>query len=214
LPENIKLAYLPSPGMVRLRLSGYGKETIKNAILDEADKLKTVLGDAIYGYDNDTMESVVGNLLKRRNKTLATAESCTGGNVARLITSVPGSSDYFKGSIVAYSNEIKTNQLKVPIDLINNNGSVSKEVVESMAINVIDILNCDCSIAISGIAGPTGGTIEKPVGIVWIAVASKEKKIMSEKFLFGDSRDRNITRASAAGLNLLRIYIQNQKENY
>jgi nicotinamide-nucleotide amidase len=208
LSEGIQLAYLPSPGMVRLRLSGFGNETIKSTISAEIDKLKMILGNAIYGYDSDTMEIVVGNLLKSCNKTLATAESCTGGNVARLITSVPGSSDYFRGSIVAYSNEIKTNQLKVPIDLINNNGSVSKEVVEFMAINLLDILNCDYSIAISGIAGPTGGTIEKPVGMVWIAVASKDKNVVSEKFLFGDNRDRNITRASVAALNLLRIYIQ------
>jgi nicotinamide-nucleotide amidase len=213
LPEDIKLAYLPSPGMVRLRLSGYGNETLINSISKEVDKLKLILRDAIYGFDSDTMESVVGGLLKSRNKTLATAESCTGGNVARLITSVSGSSEYFKGSIVAYSNDIKTNHLKVPIDLINSKGSVSKEVVELMAKNIVDIFNCDYSIAISGIAGPTGGTKKKPVGLVWIAVASKEKKIVSEKFLFGDSRDRNITRASAAALNLLRIYIQKPKED-
>jgi nicotinamide-nucleotide amidase len=213
LPEDIKLAYLPSPGMVRLRLSGYGAETIENTICAETDKLKRILGDAIYGYDNDTMETVVGNLLKNCKKTLATAESCTGGNVARMITSVPGSSEYFKGSIVAYSNEVKTNLLKVSIDLINSKGSVSKEVVESMAINILDILNCDYAISISGIAGPTGGTIEKPVGTVWIAIASKEKNIVSEKFIFGDSRDRNIKRASAAALNLLRIYLKNQNED-
>lgn len=182
LPEDIKLAYLPSPGMVRLRLSGYGNETLINSISKEVDKLKLILRDAIYGFDSDTMESVVGGLLKSRNKTLATAESCTGGNVARLITSVSGSSEYFKGSIVAYSNDIKTNHLKVPIDLINSKGSVSKEVVELMAKNIVDIFNCDYSIAISGIAGPTGGTKKKPVGLVWIAVASKEKKSYQKNF--------------------------------
>jgi nicotinamide-nucleotide amidase len=208
LPQSIKLAYLPSPGMVRLRLSAVGDNIHTNSVDEEVQKLNPILRDAIYGFDEDTMESVLIRLLLEKKKTVSTAESCTGGNIARLITSVPGSSEVFKGSIVAYSNDIKIKQLQVPSEIIEKHGAVSRQTVESMARGTINVLCSDFAISVSGIAGPTGGTEDKPVGTVWVAVASKNK-IVSEKFNFGDSRDRNITRASVAALNLLRIFIQN-----
>ena len=203
LPSNISLAYLPSPGIVKLRLSAMGDPYLKNLVESEIPKLKKIIGNAMYGFDNDTMELIVGKLLKEKNATLSLAESCTGGNISKLVTSVSGSSEYYKGGVVAYSNEIKTNQLNVPSQLISKHGAVSQEVVESMAINIINIFESDYSIAISGIAGPNGGSKEKPVGTVWIAIGSKEG-IKSQKFVFGDNRERNIARASIFALNMLR----------
>lgn len=203
LPAPVKLAYLPSPGMVKLRLSVYEHVDAENLVAHEIEKLNAVLGESIWGFDIDTMETVVGTLLKNKGKTLATAESCTGGNIARLITSVPGSSQYFKGAIVAYSNEVKIEQLGVPVELIEKHGAVSREVVESMALGALKVLKSNCSISVSGIAGPDGGTSEKPVGTVWIAVAVGEK-LVSKKFLVGDHRERNIAISSSLALDMLR----------
>ena len=204
LPANVRLAYLPSPGLVKLRLSAMGNPSVKNLVEAEITKLHKIIGESIYGYDNDTMESVVGKLLKEKNATLSLAESCTGGNISKLITSVSGSSEYYKGGVVAYSNVVKTNQLNVSSELILKYGAVSQEVVEKMAINILNIFESNYSIAISGIAGPDGGSIEKPVGTVWIAIGSK-KGVKSQKFVVGDNRERNITRASIIALNMLRI---------
>jgi len=208
LPKDIKLAYLPSPGIVRLRLSGFGTSLIKDRIEEEILKLKEILGDAIYGYDDDKLENEIGKLLTSINKTLSTAESCTGGNIARLITSVSGSSEYFLGGIIAYSNKIKIRNLGVDKEIIKEHGAISKDVVESMAKGAIKVLNSDYAIAVTGIAGPTGGTKEKPIGTTWIAVASNDN-IISGKFSFGDNRERNIIRASIAALNMLRTFIIN-----
>jgi nicotinamide-nucleotide amidase len=210
LPSHIKLAYLPSPGIVRLRLTSRGSDNLK--IVDETNsylnKLQSIITEHIYSYDDERIEEVIGNLLLKSKKTIATAESCTGGNIACMITSVPGSSAYFKGSVVAYANEIKEAFLKIEKSLINNNGAVSQSVAEAMAQHILDQFHTDYSIAVSGIAGPTGGSHDKPVGTTWIAVANKEK-IVSEKFLFGEHRGRNITRATIAALNMLRICIIN-----
>ncbi|MDO9254841.1 MAG: competence/damage-inducible protein A [Bacteroidales bacterium] len=205
LPSFVKLAYLPQPGMVRLRLTAYGtdRKVLQNAI-DKAEKeLYPYAGNFIFGFDNDTMESVVGQLLRSKGMTLSTAESCTGGNIAQLITSIAGSSDYFKGSIVAYSNEIKEQFLGVPHKVIAENGAVSEQTVIAMAEGIRTRFLTDFAISVSGIAGPGGGTAEKPVGTTWIAIATPTETI-ARKFLLGDHRGRNIRKASMAALNMLR----------
>ncbi len=205
LPNNLKLAYLPSPEHLRLRLSISGKDRNElESILDkEEQKLKSYIANYIFGYDKQNLQEVVGALLTKVNGTISTAESCTGGNVARLITSVSGASAYFKGAIIAYSNEIKEKVLNVNPDNINNDGAVSESVVKQMAIGVKKALNTDYAIATSGIAGPGGGTDEKPVGTVWIAVAGPDK-VFAKKFIFGHDRDINIRRASSTALDSMR----------
>jgi nicotinamide-nucleotide amidase len=205
LPSNIKLAYLPQPGVVRLRLSAVGnnKSLLENQLNEEQVKLLHIISDLVFGFDNDSMEGVVGQLLRMSGKTLSTAESCTGGYIAHLITSIPGSSFYFKGSVVAYSNEVKVSQLNVARQAIIDNGAVSEVVVRQMAEGVRKNLQTDYSIAVTGVAGPDGGSEEKPVGTTWIAVATSEK-VVSHRFHFGEHRDRNIRRAALAALNMLR----------
>jgi len=205
LPANIKLAYLPQPGIVRLRLSGRdaNKEEIVTAVENEVAKLVKLIPDLIFGYDDDSLEEVVGTLLKAKGLTLATAESCTGGYLAHRITSVPGSSHYFKGSIIAYANEIKMKFLSVKESDLSEHGAVSEEVVKQMAEEARLAIGTDYAIASSGIAGPDGGTEEKPVGTVWLAIAGPNGTL-SKKFQLGDDRGRNILRATILALNLLR----------
>ena len=204
--ENIKLAYLPSPGIVKLRLSIIGKdrksseEKLNSYIL----KLKKLIPEQIYGYDTDTMEVVVSNLLKEKKHTLSTAESCTGGNISKMLTSISGSSSFFNGSIVTYTNKSKSQLLDVNSQVIEKHGAVSQQVVEQMAKNVRLKFDSDYGISTSGIAGPTGGTADKPVGTVWIAVASEEK-VISKKLNLGYNRERNIHVSSLSVLNLLRL---------
>ena len=204
--ENIKLAYLPSPGIVKLRLSIIGKdrksseEKLNSYIL----KLKKLIPEQIYGYDTDTMEGVVSDLLKEKKHTLSTAESCTGGNISKMITSISGSSSFFNGSLVTYTNKSKFQLLDVNSQVIEKHGAVSQQVVEQMAKNVRLKFDSDFGISTSGIAGPTGGTLEKPVGTVWIAFAS-EKKVISKKLNLGYNRERNIHVSSLSVLNLLRL---------
>jgi len=208
LPKQIRIAYLPSPGLVRLRLTARGtdKSILQKNIENEIQKLKAIISEYIYGYDADTLEQVIGKILIEKMKTVVTAESCTGGYIAHCITKVPGSSAYFKGSVIAYSNEVKEKVLNVKSETLIKYGAVSEETVKEMAENVRVKLNADYALAVSGIAGPDGGTPEKPVGTVWIAVSS-EQKTVAVKFLFGDNRERNIMRAGNAALNLLRKYI-------
>ncbi len=205
LPENLSLAYLPSPGLVKLRLTGRGasNKEIDISINEQVINLKKIIPDYIFGYDQDTIERVVGDLLKEKGAWLATAESCTGGAIASMITSVPGSSIYFRGSVVAYANLAKLELLHVNEVLIRQYGAVSKEVVEAMAAGAREILHADYAIATSGIAGPDGGTDDKPVGTVWIAIASPGG-MFSAMHRFGDERERNIRRASVTALNMLR----------
>jgi nicotinamide-nucleotide amidase len=205
LPEFIKLAYLPQPGMVRLRLTAYGndRDTLQLAVNKAEKELYPLAGKYIFGFDNDTIESVVGQLLRQKGMTLSTAESCTGGNIAQLITSISGSSDYFKGSLVAYSNEIKEKMLGVPHQTLVDHGAVSEQTVIAMAEGIRKKFETDYAIAVSGIAGPGGGTDEKPVGTTWIAVATPTGT-NARKFLLGDHRGRNIRKASVAALNMLR----------
>jgi nicotinamide-nucleotide amidase len=217
--EGIKLAYLPSPGLVRLRLSTIGQDEakLKAAVEEQIETLKAIAGQYIYAYETfgeekKTMEQLVGDLLKDQRKTVSTAESCTGGYISHLLTSVPGSSSYYTGSIISYSYAIKKNELNIPEETLRTHGAVSKTVVEQMASVIRRKYNTDYSIATSGIAGPTGGSAQKPVGTVWIAVATPEK-VISEKFLFGNNRERNIQKAAHAALNMLKKELENNAAN-
>jgi nicotinamide-nucleotide amidase len=206
LPVSVKLAYLPSPGILRLRLSATGTNPAKvsRQLEEEFASLKLLIGDQIFGYNNDTIEQVVGELLKQKNLSLSVAESCTGGKIAELVTAVPGCSEYFYGSVVAYSNESKCTLLGVKPDSIDSHGAVSKQVVEEMAQGVRSRFQTDISVATTGIAGPSGGTREKPLGTTWIAV-STAKSTVSSKFNFGEHRGRNIQKAAIAALFMLRM---------
>lgn len=206
LPENFKLAYLPQPGIVRLRITvlGSDKVVIKLELDQQIEKLKKLIPKLIFGYDNETLELVVGRLLKERGQTLSTAESCTGGYIAHLVTSIAGSSAYYTGSTVSYTNKVKIDVLGVSPQVIQTHGAVSEEVVIQMADGVRKNLETDFALAVSGIAGPDGGSEEKPVGTTWIALATPEK-IITKKFLFGEHRGRNIRKTALAALNMLRL---------
>lgn len=206
--EGFGLAYLPSPGIVKLRITGYGANlsAVSQSIYDKIQDLKPLVEKYIYGYDGERLEEVVGKLLLERKAKLATAESCTAGLVANTITSVAGSSSYYNGSVVAYSYDSKTGDLGVDPDDLIEYGAVSEQIVEQMAIGVKQRFDADYSIATSGIAGPGGGTKNKPVGTVWISIAHP-KGVVSKKFLFGNNRKRNVEKTTIASLNMLRKVI-------
>ena len=208
LPENIRLAYLPSFGVIKLRLTGTGKdrEILKKQVEEQVKNLSSIIPDLIFSEKEDTFESVLGLLLLERKETMCTAESCTGGNIAHLITTIPGSSYYFKGSVVAYSNAVKEKLLGVDGKIIEEEGAVSEPVVTAMAEGARRLLNTDYALATSGIAGPEGGTDEKPVGTLWIAAASANGTY-SEQYTYGGDRITNIMRFSNAAMNLLRKQI-------
>lgn len=204
MPSYIKLAYLPKPGIIRLRLSGISKQTdaLEKDINDLSEQLCEILGDSIISTEDKPISAIAGDMLKKRNFTLATAESCTGGNIAHEITEIPGSSDYFVGSVVSYANYVKSSLLNVSEDILNTAGAVSKETVEQMVTGVAALMNVNCAVATSGIAGPGGGSPEKPVGTVWISVFC-DGKITTELHKFGGSRERVIERATTAALIML-----------
>ena len=204
--DDIKLAYLPSPGTVKLRLSAYAGDDpaeMKDRVDRKAEELRALIPDLIFGEGDEKMERVVGGLLKQRTQTLSLAESCTGGYVSHLITSIPGSSAYFTGGVVSYANAVKMEELGIPAGMLELNGAVSQPVVEKMALGVREALRTDWSIALSGVAGPDGGTDEKPVGTVWMAVAGPGG-VRSVKGFFPGTRDLVIQRSALAALNLLR----------
>ncbi len=201
--EGLKLAYLPSPGLVRMRITGNGSEHSQEMIEQKAEDLMTLLPSYAYSKREESLEAVIGKLLLEKKQSVAVAESCTGGYVGHLITSVSGSSAYFAGGIISYSNEVKEQQLGVSSEALNAVGAVSEEVVLQMASGVKDKLGTDYGVAISGIAGPDGGTEEKPVGTVWIAVAGP-KATVSKVFSFGNNRERNIRKSALTALNMLR----------
>jgi nicotinamide-nucleotide amidase len=205
LPGYIKLAYLPQPGIVRLRLTGSGpdRDQLEATINTCVDELYQLISEHIFGEGDDTLEQVTGDLLKASGYTMATAESCTGGYIAHLITSIPGSSAYFKGSVVAYSNDIKENVLGVSHRTISKHGAVSEETVFEMAAGIIRQFKVSCAVAVSGIAGPEGGTNDKPVGTTWSCVLTP-KGAETRKFTFGEHRGRNIRRAALAAIDMLR----------
>jgi nicotinamide-nucleotide amidase len=212
LPQHIKLAYLPQPGLVRLRLSAIGTdaENLQAELEWQTSELEALIPAFIFGFDDDTLEELIGKQLRALNFTLSTAESCTGGYIAHLITSISGSSDYFKGSIVAYSNDIKESILGVQHKTLINYGAVSQATVIEMAEGARKKLGTDCVIAISGIAGPMGGTEEKPVGTTWIAINSPAG-LVTEKYLLGEHRGRNIHKAAITALNMLRKELEKIK---
>lgn len=200
---GLKLAYLPSPGIVKLRITGSGNETEIKPLVDKfASEIIEFLDGQVFGEGKDTIEKKVGELFRRKSLTLSTAESCTGGYLAHLLTSIPGSSDYYKGSVVSYSNQIKIKELDVSSIDIERFGAVSEEVVKQMAENVRALMKTDYAIATSGIAGPNGGTEEKPVGTVWIAISSGEKT-KTKLLKLGKHRINNIRITSIWALGLL-----------
>lgn len=205
LPYFIKLAYLPSPGRVRLRLSARGTDELllKNELAEKVRTLTEIIGDIIVGFDeNETLEVVIGKLLKQQNKTLATAESCTGGKIAQVVSSVAGASHYFKGGIVAYATETKVNVLKVSQETIDENSVVSAAVAKQMALNVKKLLNTDYAIATTGNAGPSKGDSQAEIGTVFIALATPDNLII-EEFNFGQPRDKVIDRAVNKSMEML-----------
>lgn len=212
IPKNIGLAYLPSPAGIKLRLTGTSKdEGLLNLQMQQCvDRLKSLISEYIFGYGETSLPIVIGEILKNCASTVSTAESCTGGRVANLITSIPGSSAYYKGSVVSYANEVKHNVLGVNNQNLEHFGAVSSEVVAQMAEGVRKLLGTTYAIATSGIAGPDGGSNEKPVGLVYIAVSS-DKQTIVERFNFGNLRDINIERASYSALNMLRVMIEKEK---
>jgi nicotinamide-nucleotide amidase len=209
LPANIKLAYLPQPGMVRLRLTGTGKDKarLEMELDDKINDLEILIPEYIIGHGEVSLEEVVGQELKNAGATLSTAESCTGGYIAHLITSIPGSSAYFAGSVVAYSNQVKMDTLSVKEDTLIAHGAVSEQTVTEMALGVKKRFMTDYAIAVSGVAGPDGGTKEKPVGTIWIAVAGNEK-VLVDKYNFGTDRQRNIRVSALTALNKLRLMVK------
>ena len=210
LAKNVRLAYLPAYSSIRLRLSVYlPDDTTQSYINAKVEELKRIVPENIIAYEDIKLEELVGKLLKDRHCTVATAESCTGGKVASLITSVSGSSEYYKGSVVSYCNEVKADVLGVSRADLEKYGAVSSTVAEQMASGVRRLLKTDYAVATTGIAGPTGGSDEKPVGTVWIAVASPTK-VVSRKYVFGKDRAINIERFAASALSMLIVEMEKE----
>jgi nicotinamide-nucleotide amidase len=209
LPANVKLAYLPAYGMVRLRLTGRGDDAVAmTKVVDTLfSNLQSLVADWMVADEDISLPDAVSGLLKEQKKTLATAESCTGGYIAHLITSLPGSSAIFKGTVVAYANSAKQDLLGVTEDTLTAHGAVSEQTVTQMARAACIALKTDVAIATSGIMGPDGGSDEKPVGTVWIAVADSRGKVVTQKLRFRFDRSRNIELAANASLMLLRKFI-------
>ena len=215
LPEDMHLAYLPNALTgVRLRLSIYGgiREDEEARIEAELARLRPILGENLYSEQDDTLQEYIGRLLAANGKTVSAAESCTGGTIAAMFTSVPGSSEYFLGSVTSYANSVKTGVLGVPSEIIEKHGAVSRECVAAMAEGVRRITGSDFSVATSGIAGPGGGSEAKPVGTVWIGVSSI-RGTKTYRMQFKGDRSRNIERFAANALNLLRVTIVNELNN-
>lgn len=216
--KQIGLAYLPSPGMVRLRMSSSGsnEDELRNRVEQELANVEPLIRKYIYGYEEygkeqPTMEAILGDLLKEHGLKLALAESCTGGYISHLITSIAGSSAYYNGGVVPYHNEFKQALLRVDAPVFDTVGAVSQACVETMVREVMVTFNASAAIAVSGIAGPSGATDDKPVGTTWIAVALNDQ-IISKQFIFGDNRLRNIHMTAMTGMNMLRKLILGESE--
>lgn len=205
LPEHIKLAYLPSVGNVKLRLTGFGEDlkTLETQVEEQFQKILPTIQEYVYGFGNDELEEVVGRLLIKNKQTVSVAESCTGGYLGHQFTKVSGSSAYFIGGILSYDNAVKINQLSVKEETLNTYGAVSEKTVIEMSENVRKLMGTTFGLATSGTAGPNGGTFEKPVGTIWIAIAS-EKQTITKQLTLGGSREQNIHLTSINILNLLR----------
>lgn len=211
LGDDISLAYLPAPGRIRLRLgsSGTDKKSVTAKLQKSIDELQQIIPKYIYGYDEESLESVVGKMIAARGGYMSSAESCTGGTIASRITAIPGCSAWFKGGVVAYSNEIKSAVLGVNRETLNNHGAVSGETIEEMVRGAQKVFNTEYAVATSGIAGPDGGTADKPVGTVWIAAAGPGF-LQKKKFTFGKDRSLNILRSTEAAFNMMRKEILKQ----
>ncbi len=212
LPSDMHLAYLPNPVTgVRLRLSIYGgvRGDEEKRMEAELARLKPILGDAIYSDHDDTLQECIGRMLLQNGKTVSAAESCTGGMISELFTGIPGSSGFYLGSVTSYANSVKTGVLGVPAEIIEESGAVSSECVAKMAEGIRRLTGSDFSVATSGIAGPGGGSEEKPVGLVWIGISSKDST-QTLKMTFKGDRKRNIERFASSALNALRIKIQKE----
>jgi nicotinamide-nucleotide amidase len=205
--EGFGLAYLPSPGMVKLRITSYNGTSDSQKIDSYFEELKSIIPEALWGFEQDTLPEVIGKLLTQKCLTIGTIESCTGGLLANTIISNQGASHYFLGSLVTYSNDQKHRLSNVSVDSILNHGAVSEEVAIEMANGAKERLGVDVCISTTGIAGPNGGTEEKPVGLVWIAIAFKNKTI-TRKFQFGDNRERNMQMTVLSALNWLRFELE------
>ena len=197
------LAYLPSPGLVKLRITSYEGKEDQAEIMEFFRELANRLPEAVFGYENDTLPDVIGSLLKNKGKTIGTVESLTSGLLAQQITSISGASDYFMGSLLTYSNDLKHRLCDVSIDAILSEGAVSEKVAMEMAENGAKKLGVDVCISTTGIAGPNGGTVDKPVGLVWVGLCISGKTV-ARKFQFGDNRERNIQMTVLSALNWLR----------
>lgn len=213
LPEHVRLAYLPSPGQVKLRLTGAGPDlpSVQMDVQKEVDRVLPEISKYVFGFDQEEIESAAGKLLLERNYTLATAESCTGGYLAHKITSVPGSSAYYTGSVIAYDNRIKMQELGVKAETLEAFGAVSEQTVMEMANGVRQRLGTNIGLATSGVAGPDGGTPEKPVGLVWIAYADGRKTV-TKKLQLTTGRQVNIHASAIHTLNLLRLSLQEAED--
>ena len=205
--RNLNLAYLPSPGIVKLRITSYRGEQDKETIDEYFDELKKLIPESIFGFENDSLPKVIGRLLLEKKLSIGTVESCSSGLLASQICSVSGASDYYMGSLLTYSNELKNKLADVSQETLQKYGAVSEEVVKEMAIGGRKKLGVDCCISTSGIAGPTGGTAEKPIGLVWIAIALPTKTLV-RKFQFGDNRERTIQMTVSSALNYLRYELE------
>ena len=208
LPKQIKLAYLPSLGIVKLRLTAFGDdlETLKLNVETQIDALRPTINSYIFGYNKDEISEVVGQLLLKNKATIALAESCTGGHLSHQFTQISGCSEYYMGGVISYSNEVKKEILHVSESILNLDGAVSESCVTAMAKSIREKFKSTYGMATSGIAGPAGGSVEKPVGTVWIALASEEE-VITRKLHLGGNRMQNIHMTSLNSLNLLRRYL-------
>ena len=212
LPAHIKLAYLPEAGKVRLRLSAYGANhaELECEVAEQIVKLNAIISDNIYGYDDETISMAIGKLLKQQGAMVATAESCSGGLVARRITEAAGASDYFKGGVVAYSNEIKMKALGVNPDTLERYGAVSEQTAKEMVLGCLNMMDADYAIATTGIAGPTGATEDKPLGLVYIAIASYNE-VVCNRYVFTTTREQHQERTANQALFDLYKLVQSRK---
>ncbi len=201
--EGFGLAYLPSPGLVKLRLSSPNGEIDKQKIEEYLSEIQLLLPEAVFGFENDTLPQIIGKLLKDRNLKIGTVESCTSGLLANQIVSVSGASEYFEGSLLTYSYDIKESLLDIKKETLLTNGAVSEIIAQEMAVGGLKKLGVDVCISTTGIAGPLGGTEDKPVGLVWIGLATNNG-VKAKKFQFGDNRERNLQMTVLSALNWLR----------
>ncbi len=205
LPKFIKLAYLPNPGRVRLRLTARGEneQVLEKAIAENVESMTKIIGDIIVGVDeNETIEVIIGRLLSQQGKTIATAESCTGGKIAQMLTSVAGASQYFRGSVVSYATDTKVSVLGIDVEIIEKYSAVSEEVAKEMAIGIKKLMKSDYAIATTGNAGPGKGDADAEVGTVFIAVATPEE-VFVEEFNFGQPREKVIDRTANKALEIM-----------